>query len=1032
MTDFWIQDYGATAAKDDNQSSIDAAIAAAVAAGGAPNHRVRVPVGIFRHSNVIKATVSIIGTNSDPARGPVSGFDGTGTYRAVQINGSVTGAKQIIVEHLYLTGTPLPRTPATIEKSAVLVLNNASNWIIRNNFVQGKNQNPDGDDTTPNQAGFFIYGANNGLIQRNTLRYTTADSIHVTRGSASHHVIIEYNRIEYAGDDCTAFVTYGTLARVNNCISRYNTAYWGRNGRYFTSIGSTDCQILYNYGEYSTQTVPKNNGGQAGVMIAAEQAYNTAGSVRLKAYRNTLVQTGGTISGHGSIHVYTSGFSYSTKPDWVHADVTIEDNQIVQPRRAGMVINGSDGGTNTKLINNKVYGLASGQSALFFDAAIPRRGHVNTGTQAFPLSEWSSVKPHAVKNIGGAYTTARHPADPLYNGQEPPPDTPVDPPPTEIPTGAVSKTITTISGALLRQGPDVPLATMWTVDNDNPTGTGQKDMTLLRIDSLVGSGVGQIPAGSTIQSAVLKVQTTDPGPNCAFYKMLVDWNPSTATWSSMGSGVSPNGVEASSIADLSTGSTTVGLSSIDVKGSIQDWVGGVPNYGWIIIGGTGTVDGWTFYSAAGPTPPKLEVVYVPPNVVTPPPTETTKVIITGRSVTGQNQITFVTPSDKIVLRFHDLIVGAVNVTNIALERIAEDQWVTGGPGTVVIDGDDLTLTGGGTGSPPTYAFRSLDTDKDCVYRVSFTVATNQISVKLGINGELMSLRTAAIGNASYDFPSIIQPLLYFEIIPAGSSAITNLLLTKLRSHVWTTSGPGTVVVTDNSNLSLTPISDTVNTIAYRPFGATAKREYIVTYTQAGGDLTRSMGDATSTDTAVSSPATSTVGNNSLRVWARSNQMYLRFYRNTANAAISITNLNVVMMPLELSTTWTTVGDVVLDPESNAATLTSTGATSVSVVRSYNTHSSATYAMSFTITGSGATYMVGSTSGGANIVPATAAAAGTTVSLTFAGGVGTTYLRVEKTTAGTAIVTRPEIDLYVAPASPESQSAFSSDFSPEFS
>lgn len=1033
MTDFWITDYGATTGAADNQSAINAAIAAAVAAGGAPNHRVRVPVGIFKHSAVIKATVSIIGTNSDPARGAVSGFDGTADYRAVQIDGAVTGTKQIIVEHLYLTGTPISRQPATIEKSAVLVRNGASNWIIRNNYVEGKNQNPDADDTTPNMAGFFIYGGSNGLIQRNTLRFTSADSIHVTKGSQSHHITIEYNRVEFPGDDSTAFVTYGTLSRVNNCISRYNTSFRSRNGRCFTSIGSTDCQILYNYAENTSQTVPKNNGGKAGVMIAAENAYTTPGSVRLRVYRNTLLQTGGTGTGHGAIHLYTSGFSYSTKPDWVHMDVTVEDNQIIQPRRAGMVINGTDGGTNTKLINNKIYGLSSGQSALSFDAGVPRRGHVNTGTQTFTLSEWTGVKPHAVKNIGGAGTTARHPADPLYNGEEPVPTDPVDPlpDPDPLPTGAVSKTITTVSGTLLRQStPDTnyAAATLWTVDGDNPASSGQKDITILRFDNLIGDGASQIPAGATIHSAVLKLQSTDGGHSATFHKMLAPWTAATATWNSMTAGVTANDVEASSVVEATSGTTTAGVSSFDVKSSVQDWATGVTNYGWAIIPLAGSTDGWTFYGSAGATPPKLEVVYVPSTVVTPPPVENTRVVITGRAEAGANEITFIAPTSNIILRFHDIVVGAINVSNIAFQQIVDTIWTTGGPGTAVVNGDDVTLTGAGTGSLPTYAFRSLDTDPDCFYRVSFTVATNQISVKLGIDGELMSLRTAAIGNASYDFPAIIQPTLYFERIPLGSSVVTNLMLTKLQPHVWTAGGPGTVVVTDNSNLAITPVANATLTTASRPFGTIAKREYMVTYTQSGGDLTRNMGDTTPSGTAVSPITTSSPGNNSLRVWARSNQMYLRFYRNTASSAISVANLSVVMMPLEASASWTVTGAVVLDPETNAATLTSDGLTPVSVIRPYNTHSTATYAMSFIVTGGDVRYMVGSTSGGSNLVAVTTAAAGANVSITFTGGVGTTYLKVDKVTSGTATVTRPDIDLYdptTAPPPPATTSTFDS-------
>jgi hypothetical protein len=493
--------------------------------------------------------------------------------------------------------------------------------------------------------------------------------------------------------------------------------------------------------------------------------------------------------------------------------------------------------------------------------------------------------------------------------------------------------------------------------------------------------------------------------------MLVSWDAGTATWSSLTSGVTANDVEASSVVEATSGVTSVGVSSFDVKSSVQDWSSGAPNNGWAIIPLSSSIDGWTFYGSAGTTPPKLEVVYVPPEIIAPPPDQPKRVIVTGAAQVGANEVSFLVPTQGVTIRFHKNDAGATNISSIALQRAPENIWITGGPGTAVVQGDNVTLTGAGTGSLPTYAFRSFNADSNSFYRFTFTVSSNQISMKIGINGELLSLRTAAQGAASYDFPTIIQPVLYFERIPVGSSAITNLALTKIQSHVWTATGPGTVVITDNSNLTITPVDNVTSTIAYRPFGAITKREYTVTYTQSGGDLTRNMGDTVPTGTAVSPTATSSVGNNSLRVWARSNQMYLRFSRNTPSSAISITNLSVVILPLEQSASWTPTGNVVIDSESNAATLTSDGITASSVIRSYHTHATANYEMTFSVSGSSCVYMVGSTAGGSNIVTTTFADAGSTVNIAFAGGVGTTYLKIEKTTDGVVTVTRPDFDLY---------------------
>ena len=440
MTDFFITDYGATTGAADNQAAIQAAINACAAAGGAPNHRVRVPAGMFKHSNVILLEhVSLVGTNSLASRGPVSGLFATGTeYRAIRISQS-TQARPVIVSDLYVTGSPQSRQPAPPHKNMILSSRRTdsqthpSYWIIRNNFVEGPNQDPDADDTTPNVGGIFIYGGTNGLIERNTLRFTTADSIHVTRGCASQNILIQYNLIEYPGDDSTAFVTYGSATStalqscVSNCTSQYNTSLNSRNGRCFTSIGSVNCKILYNYGENTSKIVPKNNGGKAGVMIAAEDAYNTPGSRNLLVKGNTLKDTGGLGTSHGAIHQYTSGFTFATKPNWVHQNVVIEDNQIISSRRDAFVVNGTDGGTDTIIRNNQTYGLPAGEENISLQpSTIIRRGFINTGNATAATSTYPGNR--AIKGIGGAYTTAKHPTD---GGVvvTPPPD-PEPPPPT--------------------------------------------------------------------------------------------------------------------------------------------------------------------------------------------------------------------------------------------------------------------------------------------------------------------------------------------------------------------------------------------------------------------------------------------------------------------------------------------------------------------------------------------------------------------------------------------------------------------------
>src|SRR5881397_1840233 len=68
-------------------------------------------------------------------------------------------------------------------------------------------------------------------------------------------------------------------------------------------------------------------------------------------------------------------------------------------------------------------------------------------------------------------------------------------------------------------------------------GAGPAAHTLLRFDNMFGTGVGQIPPGATITSAILRLQTTDNGNRCWGHRALVTWDEATATWNSMVAGV---------------------------------------------------------------------------------------------------------------------------------------------------------------------------------------------------------------------------------------------------------------------------------------------------------------------------------------------------------------------------------------------------------------------------------------------------------------------------------------------------------------
>src|SRR5439155_2002999 len=95
-------------------------------------------------------------------------------------------------------------------------------------------------------------------------------------------------------------------------------------------------------------------------------------------------------------------------------------------------------------------------------------------------------------------------------------------------------------------------------------------------------------AGSHILDASIRVNIndeSDPTANVTFHRMLTPWD-ENSTWNSLVDGVYRDNVEARVTADgrvLAPGNT--GIVPIEGPGfaqSVQSWVNGAPNYGWVI------------------------------------------------------------------------------------------------------------------------------------------------------------------------------------------------------------------------------------------------------------------------------------------------------------------------------------------------------------------------------------------------------------------------------------------------------------------
>jgi len=156
------------------------------------------------------------------------------------------------------------------------------------------------------------------------------------------------------------------------------------------------------------------------------------------------------------------------------------------------------------------------------------------------------------------------------------------------------------------------------VDNQDGSPSGPRN-ALVRFDNIFGTGAGQIPLGSIINSATLTVVSTDPGAEggqLGPYRMLVNWAEATATWNSFGTvgGVQGDDVKmVSQIEDVLTNFANGQTINFNVTRSVQAWAYGAPYFGWGIT--QKASGGWDFASSEAATVanrPLLRVDYTPP------------------------------------------------------------------------------------------------------------------------------------------------------------------------------------------------------------------------------------------------------------------------------------------------------------------------------------------------------------------------------------------------------------------------------------
>lgn len=182
--------------------------------------------------------------------------------------------------------------------------------------------------------------------------------------------------------------------------------------------------------------------------------------------------------------------------------------------------------------------------------------------------------------------------------------------------------------------PDDPLGSDLTlgVDGGSPVDVSQ---SLLRFDNIIGTGVGQIPPGSTIHAASLVLSSTTSnamGDGGRFFPMLQSWD-QQVTWNSLGNGIQPDGIEAAITFTTQAGVAALapnvqgGYNPLDVTADVQSWVNGsLANNGWAILPWASGTDGWFFGSSnifIESSRPTLKVFFTAPDLTNASPVNTT-------------------------------------------------------------------------------------------------------------------------------------------------------------------------------------------------------------------------------------------------------------------------------------------------------------------------------------------------------------------------------------------------------------------------
>ncbi|MHC4641080.1 MAG: DNRLRE domain-containing protein [Planctomycetota bacterium] len=160
------------------------------------------------------------------------------------------------------------------------------------------------------------------------------------------------------------------------------------------------------------------------------------------------------------------------------------------------------------------------------------------------------------------------------------------------------------------EGPDTNAGTVATINVD---GANPHAHAVIKFLNVFGGGAGQVPLGSTIVSATLGVNCTNPGNMMKMYRLTENWAEGEVTWNNAGAGEpwvdgGADGPGSNAGFAIDGDCTATGWRTLDITQFAQEWSDGAANFG-IVLTDSGATDGIDFDSSESANPPVLTVIF---------------------------------------------------------------------------------------------------------------------------------------------------------------------------------------------------------------------------------------------------------------------------------------------------------------------------------------------------------------------------------------------------------------------------------------